>query len=65
MDSIYPGLKTAANTPKVEHFRAAHGQMMLEGLVSRGYAEIDKNDYVHLTLQGARALLDFEGLWKR
>lgn len=65
MDSIYPGLKTAANTPKVEAFKRELGEMMLEGLVSRGYAEIDKNDYVHLTLQGARALLDFEGLWKK
>lgn len=39
------------------------GSEVLEGLISKGYAELlAGDDRVHLTLAGTRALLDMEGL---
>lgn len=45
-----------------EMFRQAHGDQMLEGLVSKGYATIVNDTFVDITLQGTRALLDAEGM---
>ena len=51
-----PWTKQQFNT----HFR---GSEVLEGLISKGYAELLKgDDKVWLTLSGTRALLDMEGL---
>lgn len=42
----------------------AHGNEMLEGLLTKGYANIVENtDVLEITVQGVKALLDFEGLF--
>lgn len=59
---IGKALQYIAAPRTVEQFRRKFGgDEILEGLTSKGYAEINK-DYVELTLPGVRALLDFEGL---
>lgn len=45
-----------------EMFRQVHGDQMLEGLVSKGYATIVNDTFVDITLQGTKALLDAEGM---
>lgn len=40
-----------------------HGNEMFEGLVSKGYANVvEGTDVLEITVQGVKALLDFEGL---
>jgi hypothetical protein len=61
--TIKEGLQAAtAINATVERFNHHFGSgEMLEGLLSKDYVEV-VNNHVQLTLAGARALLDFEGL---
>lgn len=58
---ILTGLRLASKPNNVDMFREHLGDELLEGLVSKDWAYVD-NDQVVLSLQGVRALLDFEGL---
>ena len=64
MSEIKAGLQAASKVVTIESFRKVLGNELLEGLVSKGFVTLNKN-YVELTLEGTRALLDNEGLdWR-
>lgn len=63
MSRIHDGLVFASKgAPSIGAFHAAlpEGYTLLEGLLSKGYVELNRG-HVELTLAGTFCLLDFEG----
>lgn len=62
IDPIHKGLDDLTRRPHTPgSFKRLHGNELLEGLQSKGYVEMD-GVLLSLTIEGVRALLDFEGL---
>lgn len=59
--ALLNGLRLASKPNTVEMFREHFGDELLQGLVGKDYVYIDNNEVV-ISLQGVRALLDFEGI---
>lgn len=62
MTPIHEGLDDLARRPHTPgSFKRAHSDELLEGLLSKGYVVVE-GVLLSLTLEGVRALLDFEGM---